>query len=130
VLPAVEERVLGHQRNVDTGGDDDERGATEKRQEVSPSAKDSSATCSTRRSPSSTSLLPQFVGARSAAAGDLLLLGALFNAMGLFWLLTYAVLAARGRDMLGRPKVKRILDRATGFVLVGLGTRLALEHRR
>jgi len=32
--------------------------------------------------------------------------------------------------MLGRPKVKRILDRATGFVLVGLGTRLALEHRR
>jgi threonine/homoserine/homoserine lactone efflux protein len=30
---------------------------------------------------------------------------------------------------LTRPKVKRLLDRASGVVLVGLGVRLALERR-
>lgn len=76
-----------------------------------------------------TSLLPQFVG-RHGTAGDLLALGALFNAMGIFWLLSYALLAARARAVLGRPEVKRTLDRLTGTVLIGLGVRLALEHRR
>ena len=66
---------------------------------------------------------------RHGTAGDLLALGALFNAMGVFWLLSYAVLAARARAVLGRPAVKRTLDRVTGTVLVGLGVRLALEHR-
>jgi RhtB (resistance to homoserine/threonine) family protein len=75
-----------------------------------------------------TSLLPQFVGGHGTAA-DLLLLGALFNAMGVVWLLGYAVLAARARAVLRRPAVKRTLDRLTGTVLIGLGVRLALEHR-
>jgi threonine/homoserine/homoserine lactone efflux protein len=77
-----------------------------------------------------TSLLPQFVGTHHAVAPQLLLLGALFNAIGVGWLVTCAVLAARGRDLLSRPRVRRMLDRATGIVLVGLGVRLALEHRR
>jgi threonine/homoserine/homoserine lactone efflux protein len=76
-----------------------------------------------------TSLLPQFVDARHATAQDLLLLGALFNTMGVIWLLSYAALAARGRDVLGRPAVKRVIDRLSGIALVGLGARLALEHR-
>ena len=76
-----------------------------------------------------TSLLPQFVGSQGTA-GDLLALGALFNAMGVLWLLSYAVLAARARAVLGRPAVKRTLDRLTGTVLFGLGVRLALERRR
>jgi RhtB (resistance to homoserine/threonine) family protein len=76
-----------------------------------------------------TSLLPQFVGSHGTAV-DLLMLGALFNAMGVVWLLSYAVLAARARAVLGRPAVKRTLDRLTGTVLIGLGVRLALERRR
>jgi RhtB (resistance to homoserine/threonine) family protein len=75
-----------------------------------------------------TSLLPQFVGAHSSA-GDLLLLGLLFNAMGVGWLSFYATAAARGRNVLARPRVKRTLDRISGVVLAGLGARLALEHR-
>jgi threonine/homoserine/homoserine lactone efflux protein len=75
-----------------------------------------------------TSLLPQFVAA-AARPQDLLLLGVLFNCMGVVWLLTYAELAARGRDVLGRPRVKRTLDRLTGVALVGLGARLAFERR-
>jgi threonine/homoserine/homoserine lactone efflux protein len=76
-----------------------------------------------------TSLLPQFVDAAHARPQDLLLLGVLFNCMGIVWLLTYAELAARGRDVLGRPRVKRTLDRLTGVALVGLGARLAFERR-
>jgi threonine/homoserine/homoserine lactone efflux protein len=76
-----------------------------------------------------TSLLPQFVDAAHASPQDLLLLGLLFNCMGVAWLLTYAELAARGRDVLGRPRVRRALDRLTGVALVGLGVRLAFERR-
>lgn len=75
-----------------------------------------------------TSLLPQFVGTAGSAA-ELLVLGLLFNAMGICWLLVYATVAARGRNVLARPRVKRLLDRLTGIVLIGLGTRLALERR-
>ena len=75
-----------------------------------------------------TSLLPQFVGAHGSA-GNLLLLGLLFNAMGVAWLLSYATLVARGRSVLVRPRLKRTLDRISGLVLLGLGTRLVLERR-
>jgi threonine/homoserine/homoserine lactone efflux protein len=76
-----------------------------------------------------TSLLPQFVDSAHTSPQDLLLLGLLFNCMGVAWLLTYAELAARGRNVLGRPRVKRALDRLTGVALVGLGVRLAFERR-
>jgi threonine/homoserine/homoserine lactone efflux protein len=59
----------------------------------------------------------------------LLLLGLLFNCLGVVWLLIYADLAARGRNLLRRPRVKRALDRVTGVALVGLGVRLAFERR-
>jgi threonine/homoserine/homoserine lactone efflux protein len=75
-----------------------------------------------------TSLLPQFVGVHGSG-GDLLVLGLLFNAMGVGWLLCYATAVARGRNVLVRPHVRRTLDRVSGLVLVGLGTRLALEKR-
>jgi threonine/homoserine/homoserine lactone efflux protein len=76
-----------------------------------------------------TSLLPQFADARHTQPQDLLLLGVLFNCLGVIWLLTYASLAARGRDVLRRPRVKRALDRISGVALVGLGVRLAFERR-
>jgi threonine/homoserine/homoserine lactone efflux protein len=75
-----------------------------------------------------TSLLPQFAGAHGAAA-ELLLLGLLFNALGVVWLTAYALVAARGRSVLGRPAVERALERVSGIVLIGLGARLALERR-
>ena len=76
-----------------------------------------------------TSLLPQFVDAQHAQPQDLLLLGVLFNCLGVVWLLTFASLAAHGRDLLRRPAVKRTLDRVSGVALVGLGVRLAFERR-
>jgi threonine/homoserine/homoserine lactone efflux protein len=75
-----------------------------------------------------TSLLPQFAGAHPSASG-LLVLGLLFNALGVAWLTVFALLAARGGDVLRRPAVRRALDRVSGIVLIGLGARLALERR-
>jgi threonine/homoserine/homoserine lactone efflux protein len=76
-----------------------------------------------------TSLLPQFVDAGHANVRDLLLLGGLFNVMGVVWLLTYAAIAARGRDVLRRPRVQRAFDRLSGIALIALGARIALERR-
>jgi threonine/homoserine/homoserine lactone efflux protein len=72
-----------------------------------------------------TSLLPQFGHSLPA----LLLLGVLFNAIGLVWLTVYALAAARGRAALQRPRVRAALDAVSGIVLVGLGVRLAFERR-
>jgi threonine/homoserine/homoserine lactone efflux protein len=74
-----------------------------------------------------TSLLPQFVSHGSLPA--LLVLGAVFNAMGVIWLTGYALLASRGRVFLQRTRVRRALDYVSGIVLVGLGVRLALDRR-
>jgi threonine/homoserine/homoserine lactone efflux protein len=75
-----------------------------------------------------TSLLPQFAGT-PASPCHLLVLGLVFNAIGIVWLTVYALLAARGGDLLRRPAVKRTLDRVSGVVLIGSGARLAFERR-
>jgi threonine/homoserine/homoserine lactone efflux protein len=60
-----------------------------------------------------TSLLPQFVSARGSA-GELLLLGLPFNAMGVGWLVSYAMAVASGRNVLLRPRLKHTLDGISG----------------
>jgi threonine/homoserine/homoserine lactone efflux protein len=76
-----------------------------------------------------TSLLPQFapLGGRSLLA--LLLLGLVFCSMTLAWLSAYAITVARAGAVLRRPAVRRTLEGVMGTVLVGLGLRLASEHR-
>jgi RhtB (resistance to homoserine/threonine) family protein len=76
-----------------------------------------------------TSLLPQFASGRHGALMPLLLLGGLFVLMTIVWLCCYAVAAAKASGWLQRPSVNAALDRLTGIVLVGLGLRLATEHR-
>ena len=71
------------------------------------------------------SLLPQFAGSFSAG----LLLGAVFGSMTFTWLTSYAVAVARAGDVLRRPRVRRVLDRLTGAVLVAFGLHLAAESR-
>jgi threonine/homoserine/homoserine lactone efflux protein len=76
-----------------------------------------------------TSFLPQFVPAQQPPFVALLTLGLLFCALTLAWLLAYSALVARAGDVLRRPAIRRALDSLTGVVLVGLGLRLATEHR-
>jgi RhtB (resistance to homoserine/threonine) family protein len=76
-----------------------------------------------------TSLLPQFVAARTPTLMPFLLLGAIFVTMTLLWLLGYSLLAVKASSTLQRPAVARALERFTGVVLIGLGLRLATESR-
>lgn len=76
-----------------------------------------------------TSLLPQFVSAGHAVLLPFLVLGAIFVAMTVIWLLAYTLVADRAAQTLMRPRVRAALDRFTGVVLIGLGLRLAVERR-
>jgi threonine/homoserine/homoserine lactone efflux protein len=74
------------------------------------------------------SLLPQFASP-GRGAGGVLLLGLLFCLMTFAWLALYSAAVDRARVVLGRPRVRRALDALAGCVLVGFGTRLALQQR-
>jgi threonine/homoserine/homoserine lactone efflux protein len=74
------------------------------------------------------SLLPQFVGP-GREAGWLVALGLVFCLLTFAWLALYSVVVDRARVVLGRTRVRRTLDGLGGLVLVGFGTRLALQQR-
>jgi threonine/homoserine/homoserine lactone efflux protein len=73
------------------------------------------------------SLLPQFAPSGSGAFAGLLALGFLFCSMTFAWLSLYAFAVARVGSLLGGG-LRRLLDAATGLVLVALGLRLATEE--
>jgi threonine/homoserine/homoserine lactone efflux protein len=74
-------------------------------------------------------LLPQFAPEGGPTFLVLLLLGLTFSVMTLVWLTGYAVAVAKAGDFLRRPRVRRIVEAATGAVLIALGLRLAAEKR-
>lgn len=71
------------------------------------------------------SLLLQFAHSFSA----LIALGLVFSAMTLVWLSAYAFAVARAGDFLGRSRIRRAIEAATGAILVALGFRVATEPR-
>lgn len=75
------------------------------------------------------SLLPQFVPADGATFSAFLFLGIVFSALTFAWLAFYAALIAKAGDVLRRPKVRRAIEGVTGTLLIGLGIRIAAEHR-
>jgi threonine/homoserine/homoserine lactone efflux protein len=76
-----------------------------------------------------TSLLPQFIDSGQSVLAPFLVLGALFAAITLAWLIAFAAMASKAGGLLTRPRVKAGLDRLTGVVLIALGLRLATERR-
>jgi RhtB (resistance to homoserine/threonine) family protein len=76
-----------------------------------------------------TTLIPQFVDPARPGAPQTLLLAAIFLALGLVWLTSYALLVARVSEVLRRSAVRRVLNALTGTVLTALGVRLAFEKR-
>jgi len=76
-----------------------------------------------------TSLLPQFATTGDGAFLSLLMLGGVFCVMTFTWLVLYALAVARAGDFLRRRNVRRVLEGLMGAALVGLGLRIASEHR-
>jgi threonine/homoserine/homoserine lactone efflux protein len=71
------------------------------------------------------SLLLQFAHSFSAVVA----LGLVFSAMTLVWLTAYAFAVARAGDFLGRSRIRRAIEAATGAILIALGFRVATESR-
>jgi len=75
------------------------------------------------------SVLPQFAPAGQGMFSALLLLGVVFSALTLVWLASYAAAVAAIGHVLRTPQVRRVVEGASGAVLIGLGVRLAMEER-
>lgn len=75
------------------------------------------------------SLLPQFVEAGDGFVGSMLVLAAVFIAIGLAWLTVYTFALDALGGVLSRARVRRAIESVTGGVLVALGVRLALARR-
>ena len=76
-----------------------------------------------------TTLIPQFVDPGEPAVAQTLLLAAVFLALGLVWLTSYALLVAQLGALLKRSRIRRTLSAVTGTVLTALGVRLAFSDR-
>lgn len=75
-----------------------------------------------------TTLLPQFIAPGQPVLLMSVLLATIFASIVALWLGTYVALLDRAGRFFQRPKVRQMLERVTGIVLVGLGIRLALER--
>ena len=76
-----------------------------------------------------TTLIPQFVDRGGSEIAQTFLLAGVFIAMGLVWLISYALLVAQVGAFLRRSSVRRVVNAVAGAILTGLGIRLALERR-
>jgi threonine/homoserine/homoserine lactone efflux protein len=74
-------------------------------------------------------LLPQFIPAGEETFSALMRLGAVFAMMTFAWLALYAAVIARAGDTLRRQSIRRGIEAVTGTLLIGLGLRIATEHR-
>jgi threonine/homoserine/homoserine lactone efflux protein len=72
--------------------------------------------------------LPQFVAPGQPVLTHMLLLGVLFDILGMIWLSGYGLLVTQLRTFFASPIVRRRMELLTGAVLVALGARLALER--
>ena len=75
-------------------------------------------------------MLPQFVDpARGHVGLQLFLLGCIFNALEVVYLIGIGLLAGRASGwLLGKQAFRRVLDAIAGTLFVGLGLRLALSR--
>jgi RhtB (resistance to homoserine/threonine) family protein len=73
--------------------------------------------------------LPQFVATGAPVLRQSLTLAGVHLGMGFLWLLAYAAFVDRLAHVFASGAVRRRLEAVTGFLLMGLGLRLALEKR-
>jgi len=69
-------------------------------------------------------VVPQFVSAGPGASTRVALLLALYGAMCTTFWIGFVVLVHHARELVRRPRIRAWMERLTGGVLIGLGTRL------
>ncbi|MEK3854123.1 LysE family translocator [Cytobacillus sp. FSL H8-0458] len=70
--------------------------------------------------------LPQFVKAGENAQQQLIIMGIIYTLLSISWFFIYVFFINYLREWLMSPKVQRVMDKATGVVLIGFGLKLAL----
>lgn len=73
--------------------------------------------------------LPQFVKAGENAQQQLIIMGIIYTLLSISWFFLYVFFINYLRDWLMSPKVQRVMDKATGVVLIGFGLKLALDKQ-
>jgi threonine/homoserine/homoserine lactone efflux protein len=76
-----------------------------------------------------TTLLPQFIAPGQPVLLTSVALTAIMACVVAVWLGFYLAVLDRAGDVLRRPRVRRVMERFTGVVLVGLGVRVVMERR-
>lgn len=75
-----------------------------------------------------TAMLPTLAPPSLPGARGLAVLVVIHVALTFAWQVGYAHLLTRARHVVGRPAVRRALDRVTGVALIGFAVRLVTEH--
>jgi len=73
-------------------------------------------------------VMPQFIQPGDSTA-RLVLMVLCYDAIVIVWLCAYAIVVSKVRRTSAGARVRQVLERVTGTVMVGLGVRLALERR-
>ncbi|OMF60043.1 lysine transporter LysE [Paenibacillus sp. FSL R5-0490] len=73
--------------------------------------------------------LPQFVKAGENAQQQLIIMGIIYTLLSIFWFFLYVYFINYMREWLMSPKVQRVMEKATGVVLIGFGLKLALDKQ-
>ncbi|WHY59873.1 LysE family translocator [Cytobacillus firmus] len=73
--------------------------------------------------------LPQFVKAGENAQHQLIIMGIIYTLLSISWFFLYVFFINYLREWLMSPKVQRVMDKATGVVLIGFGLKLALDKQ-
>ena len=73
--------------------------------------------------------LPQFVTPGQDATSEIAFLGLLFNAIATSWWIGYVLVLDHVSAWLRRPTVRKVIETATGILLIALGIRVAVERR-
>ena len=74
-------------------------------------------------------LLPQFVAAGEPRVATTAELAVVFLLIAVLWWRLFSLAVGGLGALLSRRRVRTVLDRVSGTVLIGLGVRVALEHR-
>mgnify|MGYP000857959698 CR=1 FL=1 len=71
--------------------------------------------------------LPQFIDPAYSALVQALVMAAIHFAIGTVWQGVLVLMVGRARQLLQRPRVAQVIDSLTGLLLVGFGTKLAID---
>jgi threonine/homoserine/homoserine lactone efflux protein len=72
--------------------------------------------------------LPQFIGADDPVFEKSVLLASIHAVEGIIWLSFVSLFLHRIKEIIRRPKARKIIEGISGTVLIGFGIKLSMEH--